>query len=149
MKKFFALLALLAPLPAPAFDSPFGVAPLADSELAELRGGFIAPGGLIIDFALTSQAIVNGDVLNEVSLNSDQLNSLQNLRQVIQVGPGNEFKDDLTGALNNPSLVTIIQNSLDGTVIQTTNVIDVTVQNYTQYQNNLPLSNILAATPQL
>ncbi len=135
---------LIGLMPCAAMAKPvsiFGVAPVPDNELAKQRGGFIAPGGLVIDFSLTSQTIINGDVLRDLKLSSDQLQTVQNLRQVIQIGDNNKFEDPSN--LNNPSLTTIIQNSLDGTVIQNVNVIDIMVQNYTEYRNNIPLGNML------
>jgi len=122
----------------------FGVAPVSNQELSKIRGGFIAPGGLVIDFALSNQTIINGELLNEISINSAELTSIdvKNLQQFIQIGQSNDF-GSLDEILGSAGLVTVIQNTLDETVIQTISSLDVTVENFNEYQNSVPLNNAL------
>ncbi len=125
-------------------DDIFGVAPVDDTELADIRGGFIAPGGLMIDFTLTNQTIINGETLADISVNSEELSgvNIEDLQRFIQVGENNRF-ESVDEILRNAGLVTVVQNSLDGTVIQTISTLDVTVHNFNEYQDNVPLNNAL------
>lgn len=149
--KYAVLLSMTLPViaPANAFEAmeegnPFGVAPVADEELAEVRGTFIPIGGLLIDFALSNETIINGQTVSGITLSSAELASaeLENLHRFIQIGENNKF-ESVAEILNSAGLVTVIQNSLDETVIQNLSQLDVTVQNFNEYQNNVPLTNAL------
>lgn len=109
----------------PPADRQFaGAFPLEDSELAELRGGFVF-GELTIDFGLISNTFVDGGLVNETALdsNSYQQALVDGLTTIIQVGNQNAVID--TGLLDSlPGLVTVIQNSTSDTIIQQVDIID-------------------------
>jgi hypothetical protein len=159
MKKLFTLAAVLSVFTSTSafalsqqFVSPmqpqgedlFGVAPLPDEVLEKERGGFVAPGGLRIDFTLTSRTLVNGNLERDVALLSNQLSNVQadQLRQVIQIGQNNQFHN-VQEVIDNPAVTTIIQNSLDGTVIQNFNILDLNVNNLSQFQASTPIDNAI------
>lgn len=146
MKRLSLLTLSLCLLAAPCYSEslesamPFDSIPIPDSELATMRGGLIA-GGLHIDFNLVSQLSVNGDVLRNLNIDSDRLQDLQNLQQVLQTGPGNRF--DAADVLQNPSVTTVVQNSLDGALIQSFSGLDVVVNNYGEFRSNTTLTSAL------
>lgn len=117
-----------------------------DSELAKMRGGFITPGGLMIDFAITTRTLVDGAKVSDITMTAQDLQNLsssQDLQKLIQIGGGNSV--ELNELANNPNVGVVIQNSLDEKVIQQFSILDVTVQNFEQFQANKPLDNALLA----
>lgn len=128
----------------------FGVDPVQDEQLAEMRGGFITVGGLQLDFALKNRTIVNGQELNNFILESTNMSEInsQNLQQVIQVGDGNQF-ESIDALMEIPGLVTVIQNSLSDTKIQNFNELDIVVNNFAEFQNNAPLTNAIQTSQQV
>lgn len=150
----FSTLCLWAPQ-AGAFDhAPLGAEeddmlfmneePLEDEELAALRGGFMPTGGLKIDFVYTTRTLLNGDVLGEIGIDSSKLSALNqnDLKQFIQIGQNNTFESfkELT---NTPGLVSVIQNSQDGVLIQKFDILDVTVENFSDYRASLSPANAI------
>ena len=109
-------------------DNPFAqMATVSDSDLADMRGGFIA-GGLNISFGVDVLSLVNGAPVIQYSFTDANLpgapsvpaglqhmitnNGLQN---VVQVGEGNQIINSFSGF---DGMLTVIQNTLDNTVIQ-------------------------------
>jgi hypothetical protein len=135
---------VMAMEPLPAEDDLFGMAPVGDNELSKHRGGFITPGGLQLDFALTTSTIINGELQRSLTVASNSLQNLttEQMRQVIQIGDNNNF-DNVDAVLNNPSVTTVIQNSLDGTVIQNFNTLDLNVDNLNAMRANIPVQNAI------
>lgn len=118
--------------------------PVSDAELSKMRGGFITPGGLIIDFAISTRTLVDNQVISDVTYNAETLQNLSSgdeLKNLIQIGGNNSLAlDELA---NNPNIGIVIQNSLDEKVIQQFSILDVTVENFTKFQANKPLDNAL------
>ena len=148
--KFF-LGAMIMAVSAPALAMPdmleedvFGTAPVADEVLAQKRGGFITVGGLQIDFALTTRTLIDGVLERDLTVRSTSLQGLDvdQLRQVIQIGQNNDFQS-LDEVLNNPGVVTVIQNSADDRVIQNFNVLDLNVSNVDQVKASQPVTDFL------
>ena len=131
--------------PAYSFSSKaplFNAQPIDDSDLDNLRGGFITVGGMQVDFGLTSTTVVNGDEYSSISVNSQ---SFQNLTQeeffnVVQVGGNNYFK--VENVTNPYALVTVIQNSLNDTDIKNFNLLDLTVTGIDVIRTQSTLSQI-------
>jgi hypothetical protein len=106
---------------------------LTEHEMEQLRGGGIMAGGMVIDFALFQQTLINGELRTELQLSSNEMmNSLQpgDMQTLIQIGNGNA---PLSAIQDIPGLVTIISNSVDNSVIQNMSNL------------NLDISNIAAA----
>ena len=63
----------LAAAVAPGADAEFGVPPLTAAELAALRGGFVLPTGVEIDFGAVARTYSNGSLILEthISWNPD------------------------------------------------------------------------------
>jgi hypothetical protein len=135
-------------------DNPFAqMATVSDTDLADMRGGFIA-GGLNISFGVDVLSLVNGTPIIQYSFTDANLpgapgvpDGLQHivsnngLQNVIQVGNGNRIIDSFSGF---EGMLTVIQNTLDNTVIQhfSTITIDISAANpaIAQMQNlNLSL----------
>ena len=138
MKKFFTVLFLMLAAPVAAFASPFdspegdtfeNSARITDNELDGMRGGFQI-GGLTIDFAVNTRTLIDGITQGDIVINSLNLPGVNqaDLHQVIQVGQGNNAAA-LDAIAQNPGLINIVQNTLDGTVIQRFNNLDISVSN--------------------
>lgn len=111
-----------------ADDNPFAhIATVSDQDLAEMRGGFIA-GGLNISFGIDVLSMVNGTPVIQYSFTDANLPGapvvpagLQHiianngLQTIIQVGPGNQIINSFSGF---EGMLTVIQNTLDNTIIQ-------------------------------
>lgn len=90
----------------------------SDAELAELRGGFTLPNGMIIDFSLEKTIYLNGkesfsSVFQLPSNVALSRNGLQNLSQI----------------LANSGLRSVIQNNLDNQIINSITEINITLRN--------------------
>lgn len=129
------MLATLA-VPALADPNPFDdAAPVADSELAGVRGGFETPGGLLVSLGVERLVSINGAVVAssnfsisdvtkvsaaEAQLASDAVAAVT----LVQNGSGNVFQQDTTmsslGAL-------VIQNSANDQLIRSQTTISTTV----------------------
>jgi hypothetical protein len=96
----------------------------SDSELDQLRGGFVLPNGINIDFSI--QRIIS---LNDVVVSSS-FSQLPGNMTMIQYG-------DLSQApLGIPGLGNVIQNNLDNQTIKSLTNVDLTVSNI----KNMPLN---------
>lgn len=128
----------------------FGVAPVEDEALAEMRGGFITVGGLQIDFALKSRTVINGQEMNNFILESANLDAISqaNLQRVIEVGENNTF-ESIDKLMEIPGLVTLIGNTLNDATIQNFNELEVGINNFGEYQNNAPLDFAISTSRQV
>jgi hypothetical protein len=130
--------ALAAPLePQESFDMAMNV---PEDELSDMRGGFAGPGGLHIGFGLTTSTAVNGTIVSNFTLSSNNLTGMtpQNLQQLVQVGSGNTLSSSTPTTLNN-SVITLIQNNVNNATIQNKNVLSINVSNLAALRNNTAL----------
>ncbi|MEQ9545315.1 MAG: hypothetical protein RIK85_04865 [Marinobacter sp.] len=113
------------------------VTPLADPELAKLRGGF-EMGNLEIAIGLEQIVSVNGDTLVVNRLTIPNLNQVvrdgkvdHKLETVLQVaGPDQKIGSRVSGNLSDSSgWMTLIQNNLDRTVIQNVQQLNIELNN--------------------
>lgn len=112
------------------------VQPLADPELAQLRGGFVLDG-LEISIGLEQIVAVNGETLVVNRLNIPDLNQSLGTDQLVQQmesvitdsGVGGPDLSLATGASGNGGWMTVIQNSLDSTTIQQIRQLDIELNN--------------------
>lgn len=113
------------------------VTPLADPELAELRGGF-EMGNLEIAIGLEQIVSVNGDTLVVNRLTIPNLNQVvrdgtveHQLETVLQVaGPDQQIGSRVSSNLSDSSgWMTLIQNNLDRTVIQNVQQLNIELNN--------------------
>ncbi|AZT85267.1 hypothetical protein EHN06_17855 [Marinobacter sp. NP-4(2019)] len=113
------------------------VVPLADSELAELRGGF-EMGNLEIAIGLEQIVSVNGDTLVVNRLTIPNLNQVvrngtveHHMETVLQVaGPDQKVGSRVSSNLGDSSgWMTLIQNNLDQTVIQNVQQLNIELNN--------------------
>lgn len=108
-----------------------------DSELAELRGGFLTSDGLEIRFGLEQIVLVNGTIEGRTSVNLSSLtaNSAAPLQldpnKLVQIIPNGDHNRVSADVMQNFSagLMTVIQNSLDTQTIQNLTVLNVGVSN--------------------
>jgi len=112
----------------------FDEEPVGDEELDDMRGGFVTSNGMIIDFAFSANTLIDGQLINQIVLNTaDVAANAGTLQRIIQVGEGNQAFNG-TSAINNlPNVLTIVQNNLDNLTIQQLNVLDLTVQNMSNF----------------
>ncbi|MGH8117915.1 MAG: hypothetical protein ACREP0_03545 [Rhodanobacteraceae bacterium] len=131
-------------------SAPFGTAPVGDSRLAAVRGGFDLGNGLVASFGITRAVYVNGNLVASISVNipnlaqidgaqANALAALANDVTVIRNGPGN-FADP--ASFNQATGALIIQNSLDGQQIRALTTLDTTVRNLAQF-SSLNIGNTL------
>lgn len=90
----------------------------SDDELDQLRGGFVSPNGIIIDFSLERITSLNGSVV------SSSFFQLPDNAALFQNGSLNQ-SPDLAGL----GLSTVIQNNLDNQIIRTVTAINIAVSN--------------------
>ncbi len=124
------------------------VTPLADPELAKLRGGF-EMGNLEIAIGLEQIVSVNGDTLVVNRLTIPNLNQAvrdgtveHHMETVLQVaGPDQKIGSRVSGDLSDSSgWMTLIQNNLDQTMIQNVQHLNIELNNVgngTQLPNSL------------
>lgn len=106
-------------------DSFSGWTAAADTELDELRGGFMLDNGMVVDLSFATSVLINGQeqFSDRFVLASDF--SIDQLRgAVVNNGPNNFVMSD--AAMNN---MTIIQNTLDNQLITMMRSIDITISN--------------------
>ena len=126
-----------------SFDTTFNEAPtLSDGELDEMRGGFITSNGMLIDFIFSTNTLVDGELINQVVLNSaDPTSSLNSsLHKIVQIGDGNSAFSEAVDVASLPNVLTIVQNNLSDLTIQQVNLLDLSVKNFDNYiqQNVAP-----------
>lgn len=134
----FGVMVLLAlSLMAHAESSPWPEPVLADDELAQLRGGFLV-GDLEIYIGLEQMVAVNGEtlVVNRLTIpNLNQPVMPGDVEQVLETSlavpvdllpEGTFVQTDIT---NNSAILTRIQNSLDDTVIQKLQQLNIELNN--------------------
>lgn len=97
----------------------------SDSELDQLRGGFVLPNGVSIDFSLERMTSLNGAVV------SSSFFQLPGNASLFQNGNMNQAQD-----LAMPVLGSVIQNNLDNQVISTVTDINIAVSNLKNLNSN-------------
>lgn len=98
----------------------------SDGELDQLRGGFVLPNGINIDFSLERISTLNGTVV------SSSFFQLPENASLFQNGTMNQTPD-LAGA----GLSSVIQNNVDNQIIKTVTDINIAVSNL----KNMNLNN--------
>lgn len=108
------------------------------SRLAKMRGGFVTPTGLVLSFGIERVAFINGELVAAARINipdiskmtTEQAQGLSALNDtlLIQVGPGNTFQPSGMQGV-------VIQNTLDGTQINTLTTLNVGVNTLGMFQD--------------
>jgi len=100
-----------------------------DATLSDMRGGFVTVGGLMINFGLISQTAVDHNIVANLNVNSNGLtgNLPQTLQQLIQTGGSNQAA--VTPSAMPITVLTIVQNTANNTLIQNYNQLDLSVSN--------------------
>ncbi|MGZ4969237.1 MAG: hypothetical protein ACXV8O_08220 [Methylobacter sp.] len=98
----------------------------SDSELDQLRGGFVLPNGTNVDFSLDRVTSLNGTIVSSSFFQSTAATSL------FQNGIMNQAPDVAMAGLGS-----VIQNNVDNQVIRTVTDINIAVSNL----KNLDLNN--------
>jgi len=135
MRRVLALVLLLPVAQAQAADwSPM----LSDAELAQKRGGFVFDR-FEIAIGLEQRVSVNGDLqvlnswripdISDVGSYAQALKNLPVLRDFSSLGDGTRVT---SGVLDNGSWMTLIQNNVDGAVIQNTQQLNIELNNLGQ-----------------
>lgn len=121
-------------------SDPFGRwAVVPDSELADMRGGFITGDGLDIRFGLEQIVLVDGTVQSRTSLNlssaltqsasaTPQQIDQNKLVLLVQNGANNTLPPEVLERYS-AGLMTVIQNSADMQTIQNLTVLNIGVSN--------------------
>ena len=120
-----------------AGDTFANSAEVSDDELATMRGGFISMNGLTIDFALSTRTIIDGVTQSDILISSNNIDDLttESLKQIVQVGEGNNV-EALNQLSQNPTILVLVQNTVDNKVIQNLNVLDIAVANVQEFEYN-------------
>ena len=132
---------VLAPLGARGQGGDLGAEwqPVDPGRLAQMRGGFQMPSGMMLSFGIERAVFVNGQLTARIAvqipdvarITPEQAQALADFNRgmVVQIGNGNRFDPaQAPGAL-------IIQNTLDDQDIRTLTRIDVGVDTLGAYQS--------------
>ena len=113
--------------------------PVDPGRLAQMRGGFQMPSGMMLSFGIERVVFVNGELSARIAvqipdvarITPEQAQALADFNRglVVQIGDGNHFDPtQVAGGL-------VIQNTLDDQDIRTVTRIDVGVDTLGAYQN--------------
>ncbi|WP_062351056.1 hypothetical protein [Pseudoxanthomonas mexicana] len=113
--------------------------PVDPARLAQMRGGFQMPSGMMLSFGIERVVFLNGELTARIAvqipdvarITPEQAQALADFNRglVVQVGDGNRFDPpSAAGGL-------VIQNTLDDQDIRTLTRIDVGVDTLGAYQN--------------
>ncbi len=131
-----------------AEETPAALATLAavdEGTLGEMRGGLDVGRDFSVSIGVTRTGTVNGIEQFTSALYVDDLMQINGsgLPQIeavmIQNGAGNLVTPDALGNIA-PNVATIIQNTLDGQVLQTQTIMDVSLQNVSQITQGISQS---------
>nr|WP_086937793.1 hypothetical protein [Thaumasiovibrio occultus] len=139
MVKFILLLALLSP-PLFALDLPNAI---SDSELAGYRGGFVMEDAGLISIGISVSSSINGETLYnshiaDMTIRNGELAIdmvYDNGINLTQLGNGNQI--ELLPTMATESLTTVIQNTLDNSILGISTIVDVDAQIGHVLQDNL------------
>ncbi len=150
------LAALLVPSGARGQGGELGAEwrPVDPARLAQMRGGFQMPSGMMLSFGIERVVYLNGELTARIAVHvpdvaritPDQAQALADFNRglVIQIGDGNRFDPaQVAGGL-------VIQNTLDDQDIRTVTRVDVGVDTLGAYQNlnaNGALTDALIRAP--
>ncbi len=120
-------------------ENPFQeLAVVSNDILKETRGAFITSSGLIVDFGLITQTIVDSEVINQSEIigNTDAIKALnaKDLQQLITV-TGDEVSVQGISSDSLPAILTVIQNSANDKVIQNLTTLNLDVSNLRAFKN--------------
>ena len=135
-----------------AGDNPFAnLETVSDAELAEMRGGFNA-GGLNISFGIDVLSMIDGVPVIAYSFTDadlpgspvvpgglEHIVANHGLQNFIRVGPGNEIISSFSGF---EGILTVIQNTLDNTLIQHFSIVTIDISNFNPALYQLQNSNL-------
>lgn len=131
---------LLAPVGARGQGGELGTdwQPVDPARLAEMRGGFQMPSGMMLSFGIERVVLLNGELTARIAvqvpdvarITPDQAQALADFNRglVVQIGTGNHFDPAQAGG------GLVIQNTLDDQDIRTVTRIDVGVDTLGAYQ---------------
>lgn len=134
----------------PAAAPLFAVAPVSDSRLMNIRGGFDLGNGLVASFGISRLVYINGNLVARTNVNLPDLSHVTGAEanalaaalgrvDIIQNGPGNNV---MPGSINAAPGTLVIQNSLNNQQIQALTTINARVKDLTQF-NAINLNNNL------
>ena len=117
-----------------------GLSPVGDPELADMRGGFVLPNGVVLTFRLRFRTLVNHvqESFKEFTDESPSLAGSTGVINSIVVEPGDEASDppnvtvtvepttEIAGVMN------VIQNNVSGVTIQNQNSLTLDLSNVNQ-----------------
>jgi hypothetical protein len=127
-------------------DDSFEVAStVGDGELSDARGGFFMAGGFRIDFGITSVTSIDGVIKSSLNLTSNNLHGAipKNLQQLVQTGGNNSAPS--TSPSVPTSVLTVVQNNVNNTVIQNQNILNLTISNLSSFRNHSANQNSLSS----
>lgn len=109
---------------------------VSSEDLSGMRGGFMI-GGLEINFAITTRTLVDGILQHTTTLTTNNMSSGHEVNQALvnngTLLPGTS-NVTVESVISNQAVITTIQNTTDGAVIQQFNQMDVNVSNMAALQ---------------
>jgi hypothetical protein len=122
----------------PAALPGIDASPIPAEQLDAMRGGLVAPSGLVVSFGIERVAQVNGEIISSSRVNIPDISrmtpaeaqALARLSEtrVLQVGGGSTVSPGSMGGL-------VIQNSLDGQRIAALTTVDVGVNTLAMFKD--------------
>lgn len=134
----------------PATAPLLAAAPVSDSRLMNIRGGFDLGNGLVASFGISRMVYINGNLVAHTSVNLPDLSHVTGAEanalaaalgrvNIIQNGPDNSV---MPGSINAAPGTLVIQNSLNNQQIQALTTINASVKDLNQF-NTINLNNNL------
>ncbi len=109
---------------------------VSNEDLSEMRGAFVSSNGMVIDFGLVTQTVINGNPVSQLEITSGQLNQINpsDLQKLIQVTEQSVDVRQL-GIDDLPGVLTVIQNSANDQLIQNFNILNLEVENLGNFRS--------------
>lgn len=121
-------------VPAESLHAAFGVSPVSDAELGEVRGGFTTRNGLKLNIGFELKTILNGSVVAHNVWNSDgpRRHTRSNIFLTI-ISSDDGGSTEVRHQLGSGGFDTTIVNSQSDVNIEQSNTLTVDVLNHTQF----------------
>ncbi len=123
---------------------------VADGELGAMRGGVMIGDGMEVSIGVTRITSINGVEQNANTLQVDRLAEGTDVsranewnQMIVQNGPGNSISPAVQDALA-PGFGTIVQNTLDNQIINSTSIYDISIQDVSSAVRGLSATQAIA-----
>lgn len=107
---------------------------VANEELGDIRGAYIASNGVTVDIGFLTQTLVNGNLVNHMEFDSGSQQSFSGMQQMIKIAQDGSIEVEHMDASNASSFVTLIQNAANDQVVQHFNILNLDISNVQSFR---------------